>query len=65
MCSDICFLYYSRPIIGSRVIADSTSSARLVNQCLFLLCRLYLGPLFNNARSFAENVMSMLLRIPG
>jgi hypothetical protein len=41
-------------------MAISASKARLVSQCLCLLCRLYLGPFFSKVSSFLEKAMSVL-----
>ena len=46
---------------GNLLMAVSVSSARFVSHCLFLLCRLYLGALFNRSNSVLERVMSVLL----
>jgi hypothetical protein len=43
----------------------SASSARFVSQCLFLVCRLYLGPLFSRSNSVLEKFMSVLLTTLG
>jgi hypothetical protein len=42
-------------------MAVSVPSAKFVSQCLFLLCRLYLGPLFGRSSSVLEKVMFVLL----
>jgi hypothetical protein len=46
-------------------VAVWASSARFVSQCLFLVCRLYLGPLFSTFNSGLEKVMSVLLTTLG
>jgi hypothetical protein len=43
----------------------TVSSARFVSHCLFPVCWLYLGPLFNRSNSVMENVMSLLLTTLG
>jgi hypothetical protein len=46
-------------------MAVSASSARFVSQCLFFVCRLYLGPLCSRSNSGLEKVMSVLLTTLG
>jgi hypothetical protein len=46
-------------------MAVSVSSARFASHCLFLLCRLYLGPLFRRSSSVLEKVMFVLLTTLG
>ena len=58
--SETCFLWWFLSVMGSMLIAVSAYKARLVGQCLFLWCRLYLGPLFGRTSSFLEKVMSVL-----
>jgi hypothetical protein len=43
----------------------SVSSARFVSHCLFLVCKFYLGALFNRSNSVMEKVMSVLLTALG
>jgi len=47
------------------LMAVLASSSRFVSQCLFLVCRLYLGPLFSRFSSLMEKVMSLLLTTLG
>jgi len=46
-------------------MAVSASSARFVSQCLFLVCRLYLGPFFSRSNSVLDKVMSVLITTLG
>jgi hypothetical protein len=41
---------------GNLIMAVSASRVRFVSQCLFLVCMLYLGPLFRKSNSVLENV---------
>ena len=41
-------------------MAVSVSSARFVSHCLFLLCRLYLGPFSGRSSSVLEKVMCVI-----
>jgi hypothetical protein len=40
-------------------MAVSASSAKFVSQCLFLVCRLYLGPLFSRS-SFGDGYVCVI-----
>jgi hypothetical protein len=46
-------------------MAVSASSAKFVSQCLFLVCRMYLVPLFSRSNSGLEKVLSVLLTTLG
>jgi len=54
------FLKYSLSVCGREFMAVSASNARVVNQFLFLLCRLYFRPFSNKAISLFVKAMPVL-----
>ena len=59
------FLKYSLSVCGREFMALSASNARVVNQFLFLLCRLYFRPFSNKAISLFVKAMSVLFTTLG